>query len=314
MASIWEHWWRSLWDAKDAGYPNTFSPVQDDARAIQKQAYDPALQQFPRAFRLVEPVFSDATLQSHWRTAQRQALEHILRLVGTSSWRENLVLRGSMLLKAWLGDRAREPADIDRVFRPQHVRSSDATSRKFFAEVTELVSLSPHAGELGFLPDEIALDDIWTYDRVPGQRIVFPWRVEGLPPGRVQMDVVFGEELPEPPGEIKIPVASGQSPLVWAVSKELSLAWKILWLETDMNPQGKDLYDAVMLAEQISLPQDLLSKVLRYVQDGQRGFTWESPLRWNFDWSNFLLEYPQIHGTARDWQERLATALKKGIR
>ena len=34
-----------------------------------------------------------------------------------------------------------------------------------------------------------------------------------------------------------------------AAPAPLALAWKLLWLATDTYPQGKDLYDAVLLAE-----------------------------------------------------------------
>ncbi|PYC74957.1 hypothetical protein C7C45_03455 [Micromonospora arborensis] len=36
---------------------------------------------------------------------------------------------------------------------------------------------------------------------------------------------------------------------VLAAPAPLALAWKLLWLATDRYPQGKDLYDAALLAE-----------------------------------------------------------------
>jgi hypothetical protein len=92
--------------------------------------------------------------------------------------------------------------------------------------------------------------------------MVFVWQAEGLPPGHVQMDFVFGERLWTLPQAVEIPLLSGGSALVQAASQELSLAWKLVWLETDMYPQGKDLYDATLLAQQTPLRLDILKSAL----------------------------------------------------
>ena len=49
---------------------------------------------------------------------------------------------------------------------------------------------------------------------------------------------------------------------VLAASNEESLAWKLLWLFSDFYPQGKDRYDAVLLAERTALRSSLLKTVL----------------------------------------------------
>lgn len=50
---------------------------------------------------------------------------------------------------------------------------------------------------------------------------------------------------------------------MWVASDEESLAWKLLWLYSDIHPQGKDLYDAVLLAERTALQTSLLKTVLQ---------------------------------------------------
>lgn len=45
-------------------------------------------------------------------------------------------------------------------------------------------------------------------------------------------------------------------------ARVLSLAWKILWLASDIWAHGKDLYDAVLPAERVTLPEDLRRWVL----------------------------------------------------
>src|SRR5262249_16874313 len=153
-----------------------------DDRAKRPDVFDPALKHFPRGFRKGDPEFKDAEQAECWRAARRRAMFHVLQLVNDSSLKEDLVLRGSVVLKAWLGEAAREPNDLDWV----------VTSKSMGPQITEaliqLVTASPRAGELEFVPERIAADAIWIYDRAPGRRVLLPWRVEGLPEGAVQCD------------------------------------------------------------------------------------------------------------------------------
>ena len=32
-------------------------------------------------------------------------------------------------------------------------------------------------------------------------------------------------------------------------------------------------------------------------------------MRWDIDWENFQVEYPEVEGDARQWQQRLTDAL-----
>ena len=84
----------------------------------QHDAFDPSVKHFQRAVRAGEPAFDDAAMGERWRVARRTAMEHILAIVAESPWAPHLVLRGSVLLKAWLGEQAREPGDIDWVVTP----------------------------------------------------------------------------------------------------------------------------------------------------------------------------------------------------
>jgi hypothetical protein len=121
---------------------------------------------------------------------------------------------------------------------------------------------------------------------------VFPYDHEGLT-GSVQLDFVYNEELPMKPERLAI----GDAWLLTA-SPELSLAWKILWLETDMYPQGKELYDAVLLAERTDISPTLIWQGL---DPELKTFDLQpsTVLDWDVDWRNFLDEYPWIEGTAR---------------
>jgi Nucleotidyl transferase AbiEii toxin, Type IV TA system len=218
-----------------------------------------------------------------------------------------------------LGDVAREPADIDWIFRPGRTEPIDWLFNKLFHELVQTIHYYP-MDNIKIDTTKIVTDNIWTYHRADGRRILFPWQVEGLPMGTLQMDVVFGERLFAEPILTPISTLSGADILIWSASKELSLAWKLRWLETDGYPQGKDLYDAALLAEQTYLPFELLREVLESSEDWLvntkyiENFSWRSGFPWvseisELDWDNFKLEYPWVEGTVEDWHNRLCLAL-----
>lgn len=304
------------------GYPNTYQPNPDrDPRINSPAVFDPALKHFGNAFRFGDPIFQDREIANQWLGARQQVTELILQLIQSSRWHEHLVLRGSLLLKIWLGDIAREPGDIDWVFRPEDVNASDLLANQLFDELIQMVAAQPQVGNVWINAAKITTDEIWTYERADGRRIVFPWHAKGLPAGTLQMDVVFGERLPNIPIQTQIPTRSGADIAIWSASRELSLAWKLLWLETDIWPQGKDLYDAVLLAEQTQLPFELLRRVLESnevwmgsIPIDVHDFSWKSGYPWletlkDIDWQNFILEYPWVEGDAQSWIDRLSQAL-----
>lgn len=154
------------------------------------------------------------------------------------------------------------------------------------------------------------VEDIWTYDRVPGLRMVVPWGSPGLPGGHVQLDFVFGERLPEPPELVEL---SGGA-VLYAATPGLSLAWKLMWLINDMYGQGKDLYDAVLLAERHPLSRDLLHAVFRL--SGEWPYHREHILLEDVveaagcvEWNHFVTEYPRFRDRGDEFAERLVRAV-----
>ncbi len=304
--------------------PNTYQILSEQGNKIERPTlFDPALipqNHLEGAYRLGDPIFQSPEIRSRWLNIRQQVIDYLLQTINSSPWKDNFVLRGSLLLKAWLGDRAREPGDIDWVFRPHNINIYDPFAEEAFNGLIQRVLNNPQVGNAVIDVDKISVTGIWAYQRASGRRIIFPWKAEGIPPGDLQMDVVFSEELLAEPIQTYIPSSVGESTLVWAASKELSLAWKLLWLETDRYPQGKDLYDATLLAEQTHLPFDLLCQVLQSSADWNNevlrksNFSWRSgfPLIMQakyLDWDNFKKEYPWVEGEAKDWEDRLSLAL-----
>ncbi|MCQ4082486.1 nucleotidyl transferase AbiEii/AbiGii toxin family protein [Streptomyces sp. RB6PN25] len=298
------------------GFPATLRPISDP-EAVQPGVFDPSLKQHQRAFRAADPRYDDPDKQTAWRVARRNALDVVIAAVAASPWADSLVLRGSVLLAGWCGPVAREPGDLDFIVVPASWKLDDPRTKSMFEQLTSAVherTCAQGASGLRFVPEEAASDEIWTYDRVPGRRLILPWRTDHVAGGVVQLDLVFNEHLPVPPEPTRIPTRDGRDAAhLLAVTPELSLAWKLQWLVTDMWPQGKDLYDAALLAERYLLRYSMLRDVLSQVDP----YHCVHPLHTHHlleldleaEWGEFLREYPHITGSYRDYQQRLVTAL-----
>ncbi|WP_019632216.1 nucleotidyl transferase AbiEii/AbiGii toxin family protein [Actinomadura atramentaria] len=270
---------------------------------VQPLLFDPALKHHARAARLGEPSFADADTARAWHDARRAALGRVLAAAARSP---HLVLRGSALMRAWFGAAAREPGDLDFVAVPRTLGVEAAP------DLLDGIARGAAGGAVRFDADAAVCEDIWTYDRVPGVRLVLPWAADGLPGGTVQVDVVFGERLAVPPEPVSVPVPGGEPVRLPGASRELSLAWKIMWLVDDMYPQGKDLYDALLLAESTPLRHRLLLDVFAASEPARavRPPTFEDVRRIGADWDEFRKEHPDVALDGRAAHARLAALLE----
>jgi len=238
-------------------------------------------------------------------------MRHVLLAIASTPWAEHLVLRGSVTMAAWVGAAAREPGDLDFVVIPHTLTSNSPEATRLLDDIKAAVRATPGAG---LEPNRITETAIWTYERADGRRLAVPFSAPGPADsgpveGHVQVDIVFGERLPLPPEVLTLP---GVDVPVLAAPAALSLAWKLLWLTTDMYPQGKDLYDAALLAEYTCVDQVLVRDLIRPELGSEAdSFTAESVLAWDVDWTNFTDEYPTVAGAAEQWALRLAVALDR---
>jgi hypothetical protein len=295
---------RTRWVSSRLDYvPDTYRPVA--GRGVeQRPAFDPALKHFIDAYRPGEPVFGDVEVGKRWRAARETMMNELLTVLGGSRWAEHLVLRGSAAMRAWFGDDARRPGDLDFVVTPGDITSDSLQAREL------LDGIKAAAAEAGLRPEDAGESAIWTYERADGRRLVIPFSAPDVPDGSVQIDVVFGERLPIGPEPVALP---GVRTLILAATAELSLAWKLLWLATDRYPQGKDLYDAALLAEHTTVDVELV-RLLLVPELGDEALTFSAatPLTWHdVDWDNFADEYPGVPGDAEHWKRRLALALDR---
>ncbi|MEV6052017.1 nucleotidyl transferase AbiEii/AbiGii toxin family protein [Streptomyces sp. NPDC052107] len=295
---------RPTWDV-----PRTLTWIPGDDMT-QRPVFEPALKQYQNAYRATDPVFTDPVRGEAWRTARRQALHLVLAAIADSEWADALVLRGSLLMSLWFGEAAREPGDLDFVVVPADWGIEEARTDRMIGGIAEAAQAG--GGEIRFSARDAAVEDIWTYERVPGRRMVLPWSAPGLPGGHVQLDFVFNERLPEAPEPVGLPGGA----VLLAATPGLSLAWKLMWLITDLYPQGKDLYDAALLAERHPLSHELLQQVLR--ESGE----WPNPAMekpvpladlaeaaHHVEWHHFVTEYPQFADREGEFVDRLVRAV-----
>ncbi|NKE61172.1 nucleotidyl transferase AbiEii/AbiGii toxin family protein [Lentzea sp. PSKA42] len=290
----------------ERGFPATFHPlaVKPGQDITQRAVFDPALKQFKHAFRGGDPRFGDPVDGARWLGTRRKAMAHVLHLIGNSDWAENLVLRGSVVMREWFGDAAREPGDLDFVVTPRYITIDSPRARQLIDDLVESVRADPGPG---LRADEVSTEHIWTYERVPGRRVVFPFDVEGLPQGAIQIDLVFNEELPIAPEPVEV-----TGTILLAANQELSLAWKLQWLATDSYPQAKDLYDAALLAEHTTVDTGVVIELLRpELGDRAYDFDRKSVLELDHvDWDNAPSELPVTKADEPALLERIAAALR----
>lgn len=285
-------------------HPAAYEP--DDSRP---DVFDPALKHHPAAFIKGPHRFESDKEERGFRDTRARILRQCLAGIGRSTAGEQVVARGSAVLAQWYREQARPAKDIDLVVTPDTMGPSSDEGTQLLTNLTRAVTDALRMEGFELDPAAIPVDEIWTYERAEGRRITFPWSWKGRIRDSVQVDVVFNERLLSTLVELTVDGVS-----LLAASPEESLAWKLLWLSDDMYPQGKDLYDAVLLAENVTLPPGLLRSVFKE-KDGMWNDAFEAgvfPPASNVDWRNFALEHPSLaQGSAESLRARLEQALRR---
>ncbi|WP_067225808.1 nucleotidyl transferase AbiEii/AbiGii toxin family protein [Streptomyces sp. NBRC 109706] len=292
--------------------PPTLLPTPDGLR--QPPVFDPALKQFANAYRAGEPVFEDAAARHAWHRARRTAIDLVLSGLAGGRWAGHLVLRGSVLLATWFGDAARDPGDLDFLVTPVDWAMEGPETAGLLDDLARDAEAAARAhGGVTIDAAGRIVESIWTYERVPGRRMVLPWAAPGTPGGVVQLDIVFNEPLPVPAERTTLrPLGEGPGSAVLGVTPGLSLAWKLLWLVTDTYPQGKDLYDAVLLAEHTPPSYPLVRDAfLAAGEEALRppGPHWVERLDVGDGWRHFAADHPELAARATDFPDRLLRVL-----
>lgn len=296
---------------RNDGLPNAFSLPSTGGEMI----FDPALRGYECGFRQADAPIADPAARRRWSVARDQVVAGVLRAIAASPCASNLVLRGSATMAAWVGDAARRPADLDWVVLPDDWASTSAEAQALLRGFIDAIAAhGAQAGDATIDVANVAFDEIWTYERADGLRLTFSWSVPGIPPGKLQCDFVFKESLWMPPVPLALPSTDGDMKTLLAAGPEQSLAWKILWLMTDSYPQGKDLYDAVLLSDVVTLSPAMVDRTLTEIRQAQgaayfdrwmgEGDDWLDGVLANVEWTSFAKEYPWIDASLDAWLGR----------
>ncbi len=199
-------------------------------------------------------------MDSAQQPATRRAVRNsVLTAIAGTTWAEHLVLHGSVTMAARFGKGAREPNDIDYVVTPDTVTDVSPTGVQLLRDLKRALRHVDGADQRR----EITDSTLWDYERADGRRLVVPFSTPDFPDGRVQIDFVFGDRLLFPPEDLVVPGVD--QPLLAVPAKQL-LAWKLMWLVSGPFAEGKDLYDAALLAEYTTVDLAVVRDLIRLAE------------------------------------------------
>ncbi|UGT42907.1 nucleotidyl transferase AbiEii/AbiGii toxin family protein [Nocardia yamanashiensis] len=246
-------------------------------------------------------------------------MDHLLAAVASSNWRHHLALRGSMPLKAWFGDKARAPYDLEFVVTPSRWRPHDSPAQRMCEEIPARAAELAAAGTVRIRPGPWYRPDSAQPGRDRGSaelRIAVEWECAGVGSSNLAIVFAFGEDLLTPPIDIEIPRLGRPGPpaTLAAADQPLSLAWKLRKLSAPGHITGNDLFDAVLLAEHCAVSSRTLQT---YVLEGDTdtrglsaGFLAHLARRLeHVDWYDFAEEYPLLESARAEFADRLIRAL-----
>lgn len=283
-------------------FPNGYIPDPE-----REDVFDPALRHYANGFVKGEPHFADGAEATAFFEARSRLLRACVAAIGASALGPELVLRGGATLELWYGERARHAKDIDLVVRDRAVRANGRDGESLLFTLRDLVARTVGGG---IKAEDVPIDAIWTYDRAEGRRITCPWTWHERVKDTLQLDIVFDEALCTTPIEGEVEGVS-----VWLASREESLAWKVLWCVTDRFPQAKDVYDVMLLSEDVRVDVEFIERVFRAKDepwDADYPACMIDALRDVEDWPAFVEAHPYLSIPSYDVvRERIAAALSR---
>ena len=177
-------------------------------------------------------------------------LAHLVERVARTAGGDGFVLRGGMLMRAWLAPEPyRATRDLDYIADFPFDR--DVVHARFAA------ALAPPHDPIAIETRDLVAQPIWEGTEFPGVRLTVALGV-GAPDQRVSIDVGFHDPLVPAPATIAFGATR-----VRAVRPETQLAWKLHALaEIGASFRPKDLADLTMIVARVPLVDaDLLPAI-----------------------------------------------------
>lgn len=182
--------------------------------------------------------------------------EVILKRLSLIQAAESLVLRGGVLMKLWVGDRARQSLDLDFV-STEEFHSQTATEQLSKA----LFQSSTDDGVL-FHEEHFRHSVIWPDTPFPGLRIHVRAQLESVEVDQ-QIDIGFHDPLIPPPEWIDYSTWQGHTLRLCATTPEINFAWKLQDRFEGHGWNPKHVYDLFALITDYQLDQRKLLMAIR---------------------------------------------------
>ncbi len=189
----------------------------------------------------------------------RYGIERFLYRLSVSAHCDRFVLKGALLLAAWLGDSVRPTRDADFL---GHGDLSDEALIRLFQEVC---CVPVDADGMTYDPDSVAVTDIREDDPYGGTRVTLSGNL-GAGRVRLQVDVGIGDVAEPPPEMLDYPVILDfPPPRLRAYRPETVVAEKLHAMVRlgAVNTRMKDFFDVYILSETHEFDRDPLERAIR---------------------------------------------------
>ena len=189
----------------------------------------------------------------------RYGIERFLYRLSVSPHAKRLVLKGALLLAAWLGDSVRPTRDAD--FLGFGDLSDEALVRLF----QEVCGQPVESDGMTYDPDSVAVRAIREDDPYGGKRVTL-WGTLGAGRIRLQVDIGIGDVVEPPPEVLEYPVILDfPGPRLRTYPPETVVAEKLHAMVRlgAVNMRMKDFFDVYVLSETHDFDRDRLTRAVR---------------------------------------------------
>jgi predicted nucleotidyltransferase component of viral defense system len=190
----------------------------------------------------------------------RYGLERFLYRLSTSEYAERFILKGAMLMLAWVGETVRATRDADLL------GFGSLTGDEIVRIFREIMSTGrdPEDGVV-FLPETLAVNPIREGEQYGGQRVTFEGRL-GKVKLPLQVDVGIGDAVYPPAEWMEYPsLLNVPRPMVRTYQPETSIAEKLHAIVDlgEANSRMKDFFDIAELARIREFDGAAMSRAIR---------------------------------------------------
>ncbi len=196
----------------------------------------------------------------------RYAAERLLHRLSRSRYAGRFILKGAMLLTAWLGEVVRPTRDVDLLGFGE---LSDDTIAAMFAEIA---TVAVESDGVVFDPSSLTVTRIREEDEYGGRRVMLRGLL-GRARLSVQIDIGIGDAVYPEPEVIEYPsLLDFPRPRLKAYRPETSIAEKLHAMVTlrEKNSRLRDFFDIRTLAEREPFEGERLAQAIR-LTFGRRG-------------------------------------------